>query len=145
MIVAALSSSANLMQEFDFDKRQVELPEFGDSFPRVLSLSGDGTQALLTLDVAAEMNWFRGHFPDQPVLPGVIQLHWAVIVASACFDLAATPREVKRLKFKNIVTPPKTLTLTVSLLNDDEVQFRFDDASSMFSEGRLVFAGDVGC
>lgn len=133
------------MQDFDLEHRRIRLPETGKGFPRILSLTGDESHALLTLDVPAELIWFRGHFPDQPVLPGVIQLHWAALVASACFDLATTPREVKRLKFKSVVSPPTTLTLAVSLSNDDEVQFGFEDASAKYSEGRLVFAGDRSC
>lgn len=133
------------MQDFDLDHRLVRLPDAGSDFPRVLSLDGDQSQVRLSLEISTEMNWFRGHFPDQPVLPGVIQLHWAVLVAGSYFDFTTTPKEVKRLKFKKVVTPPAILDLTVALYDDDEVQFRFGDSDEQYSEGRLVFGGDQTC
>jgi 3-hydroxymyristoyl/3-hydroxydecanoyl-(acyl carrier protein) dehydratase len=133
------------MQEFDLDHRRISLPVTGNGFPRVLTLSGHASEAHLSLEITTDLNWFHGHFPDQPVLPGVIQLHWAVLVAQACFELSGIPAEVKRLKFKKIITPPKTLDLAVTLHAENEVQFGFDDAGAQYSEGRLVFSGETAC
>jgi 3-hydroxymyristoyl/3-hydroxydecanoyl-(acyl carrier protein) dehydratase len=133
------------MQVFDLDHRPVRLPDADKSFPRVLSLTGDESQVFVQLDISPDLDWFRGHFPDQPVLPGVVQLHWAVLVAQACYDLTAAPKEIKRLKFKNIVTPPQLLELTVSLQGSDEVQFDFSHSGARFSEGRLIFTASPAC
>ena len=133
------------MQVFDLEQRPVSLPDADKSFPRVLSLTGDESQVLLQLEISPDLDWFRGHFPDQPVLPGVVQLHWAVLVAQACYNLADTPKEIKRLKFKNIVTPPQTLQLTVSLRGSYEIQFDFSNSGATFSEGRLIFTASPEC
>jgi 3-hydroxymyristoyl/3-hydroxydecanoyl-(acyl carrier protein) dehydratase len=133
------------MQEFDLDRRSVSLPDADQSFPRVLSLTGDETHICARLDISPNLGWFRGHFPDQPVLPGVVQLHWAVLFAQACFGFTAVPTEIKRLKFKKIVMPPQELELTVSKHGSGEVQFEFSSPDATNSEGRLVFGGALPC
>jgi len=133
------------MQEIDLDSRLVSLPDADQNFPEVLSYTGDDSHVCLSLNIPADLGWFRGHFPDQPVLPGVIQLHWAVLVAQAYFGMAGVPTEVKRLKYKSIVTPPQILDLTVSTRASGEIQFNFGNAEAKYSEGRLVFTEDPEC
>jgi 3-hydroxymyristoyl/3-hydroxydecanoyl-(acyl carrier protein) dehydratase len=99
----------------------------------------------MRLDVPLDMSWFRGHFPGQPILPGVIQLHWAVIIARALFGFAGSPQEIKRLKFKKVVIPPRVLELSISKPVPDEVQFEFFGPDVQHSQGRLVFADDAAC
>ena len=133
------------MQEFDLNARLVSLPDADDSFPLVLSLADDPPGILLTLNISQDLSWFRGHFPGQPVLPGVVQLHWAVIVARALFGFPGSPQEIKRLKFKNIVIPPQVLELAISMQASNEVQFEFRSPDVQHSQGRLVFAENTSC
>lgn len=127
------------MQEFDLDNRVVGLPDADDSFPRIQSVTVDSGCLSVRFDVSSELNWFHGHFPDQPVLPGVVQLHWAVLVATAYFDVSGVPTEIKRLKFKKVFTPPQGLELTLRERDSAEIQFRFTWEGEEYSEGRLVF------
>lgn len=131
------------MQEFDLQDRVLGLPDADGSFPHVRSVTADAEGVCVTLDVTSDLNWFRGHFPGQPVLPGVVQLHWAVLVATACLDLAGVPTEIKRLKFKKVFTPPQDLELTLRLCGVAEAQFQFRYEGEEYSEGRLVFPVDA--
>ena len=90
------------------------LPKPGSAFPVVLTASAGGSEARIRLDVNPELSWFNGHFPGQPVLPGVIQLHWAVLISRALFGLEGVPSEVKRLKFKRTIVPPREVDLLLS-------------------------------
>jgi 3-hydroxymyristoyl/3-hydroxydecanoyl-(acyl carrier protein) dehydratase len=117
------------------------LPAPGGGFPRVLAIDDEPPATRLHLDVSENLSWFRGHFPGQPVLPGIVQLHWAVLVCRALYGFGDAPQEVKRLKFKNIVVPPRTLELLVMRHGEHEVQFRFSSDADENSEGRIVFPG----
>jgi 3-hydroxymyristoyl/3-hydroxydecanoyl-(acyl carrier protein) dehydratase len=117
------------------------LPAPGGGFPRVLSIRDEASATRLCLDVAEDLSWFRGHFPGQPVLPGMVQLHWAVLVCRALYGFDDAPQEVKRLKFKNVVVPPRNLELLVTRKGAHEVQFRFSGDGEENSEGRIVFPG----
>ena len=99
-----------------------------------------GTHHLL-LEVPTTLTWFSGHFPENPVLPGVAQLHWAVIASNAIFSTHKCPRESKRLKFKSVVVPPRVIELVLRKVGTDQVQFRFYSLRQDHSEGCLAFAG----
>jgi len=109
-------------------------------FPRVLSVSEEGSVNRVALEVSADLCWFRGHFPQRPVLPGIVQLHWAVLVCRHLYGFETSPHEVKRLKFKKVVIPPRTLELVVSKERQLEVLFSFSSLGDVNSEGRILFS-----
>jgi hypothetical protein len=76
-------------------------------------------------------------------LPGVVQVHWAVLVSSAYFGLDGVPTVINRLKFKNVIVPPTVVELSVTRSTKVEVSFGYAGAGKQYSEGRLVFDGEV--
>ena len=46
--------------------------------PEVAVLTQTETSVSLALTIAADLDYFRGHFPNAPILAGVVQLDWAV-------------------------------------------------------------------
>lgn len=110
------------------------------SFPRVLSQLDDTTTKRFLLNIGNNLDWFRGHFPGNPVLPGIVQLHWAVSVAQACYDYQGVPSEVLRLKFKSVVVPPTIVELAISSPRRGEIQFNYSGLGNQYSEGRLRFS-----
>lgn len=114
-------------------------PEFLDDFPRILAVKQSPDSITARLSVDPDLKCFNGHFPSEPVLPGIIQTHWAVQIARAAFDFSLQPQRIKRLKFKQVVVPPQQLDLVLSREKHDEVQFAFTSTIGKHSEGRLVF------
>lgn len=111
--------------------------------PRVLShLRDEGTHRLL-LEVTPELCWFQGHFPGQPILAGVAQLHLAALLARQLFGLTGGLREVTRLKFQHVVIPPRILDLLLESTSAQQVQFRYTAKERAHSQGRLDFSGDA--
>ena len=108
-------------------------------FPRVLRLSGETPELELEMDVSEELVGFRGHFPGNPVLAGIVQVHWAATFARKLFQFDQVPTEIKRLKFKNVVQPPATLRLTLKQTEAQAVQFEFSSADRSHSMGLLIF------
>jgi len=111
--------------------------------PRVVSREVDADSVRLHLEVDEQLDWFQGHFPEFAVLPGVVQLHWAVIFAREHFALEGNPRDVQRLKFKSVVVPPAAMSLTVTRSGPSDVSFLFEGDGKQYSEGRLRFPGAV--
>lgn len=118
-------------------------PAFGAGFPALIEVRELPGQVELCLEVTADLKWFAGHFPGEPVLPGIIQTHWAAQFARAAFDFAGQPQRIKRLKFKQVVVPPQILVLALHQASATEVQFGFSSNAGQHSEGRLVFADDL--
>lgn len=105
---------------------------------------------LITPDLAG----FAGHFPDFPILPGVVQLEWAVYFAQEYLRLDEPVLRVERLKFTCPIIPNTSLRLSLSYDTDrSAVDFRFyrptegakhgDGARELlFSQGRLVYPSE---
>jgi 3-hydroxymyristoyl/3-hydroxydecanoyl-(acyl carrier protein) dehydratase len=114
-------------------------------FPLVLSRLDDFTSHRLLISITSDLDCFRGHFPDNPILAGVTQLHWAACASCFLYGFDEPPMEVKHLKFKNVVSPPMILELSLSKIFESEIQFGFASPGQVHSEGRLVFDGEITC
>jgi 3-hydroxymyristoyl/3-hydroxydecanoyl-(acyl carrier protein) dehydratase len=111
--------------------------------PQVLSHLQDASVHRLLLDVRPDLCWFQGHFPGKPILAGVVQLHLAAMLAGHLFGLAGHPRDVSRLKFQQLVIPPRVLELSLEETADHQVRFRYAAEGKEHSQGRLSFAGHL--
>jgi len=116
-----------------------------NGFPKAISWLSEESEHRLLLDVNEELFWFPGHFPGQPVLPGVVQLHLAVRVAQVLFGHAEPPLRIDRLKFKKVVIPPQIVELRLEKPRPSEVQFEFSSRAQVHSEGRMKFSEDGSC
>jgi 4-coumarate--CoA ligase (photoactive yellow protein activation family) len=90
----------------------------------------------------AELVYFRGHFDEWPVLPGVAQLGLLAVreAVAAWPDLGAL-RRVRRLKFKRPIAPEQTLALSLVRVDDRRVDFDIEHDGALCSTGSLLFAG----
>ena len=85
--------------------------------------------------VPPESQWFSGHFPGEPILPGIAQL--GIVYDTVCgarkrlFSLAG----FSRVKFKKIIRPQDCLKVTVAPKTDKEGVFIF----------RIVVDSDIAC
>jgi len=96
--------------------------------------------AVVDLFIQQELSWFVGHFPEQPVLPGVVQTHWACEFAQHIFALKGL-KKVSNLKFKTMVLPDTELTLKISFNQaKNVVAFSYQNDNETFSTGSLLFS-----
>ena len=77
-----------------------------------------GKRILAIKNVSANEPYFQGHFPGQPILPGISQVHMAVLLAGEVFGWAPEGSDLNRVKFKDIVRPGETLDLTLTADRD---------------------------
>jgi hypothetical protein len=61
-------------------------------------------------------------------------------VCRALYGFTNVPHEVKRLKIKKVVVPPRTLELVVSQQGEHEVLIRFSSLGDVNSEGKILFS-----
>jgi 3-hydroxymyristoyl/3-hydroxydecanoyl-(acyl carrier protein) dehydratase len=113
------------------------------TMPRILRETKNGESISFDMEVDSSLPWFRGHFPGNPILPGVVQLSWATILAERHFGVSATPREIVRLKFRNVAVPPLTMQLRLTRRSLTDVQFEFANDEQEYSQGCLKYAVPV--
>ena len=102
----------------------------------------DTVGLIADVTVSAGSPWFDGHFPDQPVLPGIAQL-------DIVFDLirrhAGQPLRmvaVNRVRFKQIIVPDARLTVVAAPRQaDDSVwNFRLENTAGLVTTGTMQVA-----
>ena len=108
--------------------------------PDILSVDRQPLSVTLTLSVPASLCYFPGHFPAYPILPGVVQIAWAVDFAATYLEVAGAVRDLERLKFTHPILPAARLALTLRADADHKlVQFHYHTPSKSFSIGRLIY------
>lgn len=117
--------------------------------PTVLSEHEHTLTLRLTLDPAFEV--FKGHFPMQPLLPGVAQLLWAQEYAVTHFHLEHHRfAGIPKVKFTSPLVPGDEVELTLKfsqspktpgLINVDFAYVRIGAGSEKVpaSQGRIAF------
>lgn len=118
----------------------------GNLRAETLALEVSAQALAITLDIAEHLAGFAGHFPGLPILPGVIQLSWAVGYAREFLGQDAAVSQIDRLKFSCPIQPPRQVKLSIDLDRAKKhANFRFycdrDNADQplIFSQGRLVY------
>ena len=67
-----------------------------------------------SIQVADDSPWFSGHFPDNPILPGVAQLEMIVTLISETIGMPVKLTGMSRVKFRKIVRPGDLLDIQVA-------------------------------
>ena len=90
------------------------------------------------LEVSQELLWFKGHFPGEPVLPGVVQVHWAIMFGASIGYDPATFKGLRRVKFKSIIQPGTVLHLELKK-KESGIGFTYTSDSGLHSQGTIEF------
>ena len=118
----------------------------GLKLPTVVRTETTATGVTLTLKVPAALAYFPGHFPVHAILPGVVQIDWAIHFGRQHFPLLPRFCKMEALKFQAIIEPEQEITLALEHKPGAEPQqpgkllFTFDSSRGRHSSGRIVFA-----
>jgi hypothetical protein len=85
---------------------------------------------------------FDGHFPTIPILPGVVQVAWAMDLARTHLQVGGSFRGITATKFRRLVQPGMSLALTLEYQPETgELRFEYLLAEALVSIGRVLFGG----
>jgi 3-hydroxymyristoyl/3-hydroxydecanoyl-(acyl carrier protein) dehydratase len=97
----------------------------------------DGTWTL-RLRLPPALAHFAGHFPGAPVLPGVLQVQWALALAAPRLGVAPRCREMEALKFQRLLRPGDVVELELRLdAARGKLHFAYRLDGAHCSSGRL--------
>lgn len=100
-------------------------------------LTGDSVTLQLTLQ--PEMFWFKGHFPEQAILPGVAQLNLVMHYAKTLLNVDLPFKGMDVVKFQRPLFPNESVELIINWHPENHklsFQYRCDDLPA--SSGRIT-------
>ena len=109
----------------------------GPALPEIRSVSTSADAARLELTVPSDLRFFPGHFPGLPILPGVVQLQWALTCATRYLGVSSAVERITALKFSRIVQPGAQVALVLERMPAG-FGFRFESDAGTCSSGRFA-------
>lgn len=109
---------------------------------RELALDADSHSLSCTLLVPSDLPVFRGHFPGVPIVPGIMQVGWAIELARTHGLVTGRCVGITTAKFRRLVQPG--MSLEARLERDPrtrQLQFRYECGGAVVSTGRVQFGG----
>jgi acyl-CoA synthetase (AMP-forming)/AMP-acid ligase II len=116
---------------------------FRPLMPAAEWLQRDADAAMLRLPLEPDLVAFDGHFPQAKILPGVIQLDWAIHYGRAAFTMPPRFLRMDALKFQHVARPGDCLQLVLAWdAAKATLGFRYTSDHGVHASGRVVF-GDA--
>ena len=87
------------------------------------------------ITVPADSLWFQGHFPGDPMLPGIAQLHLVLETLKESLGEGLRLTGLKRVRFKRIIRPDEVIAIATDPVPDKPGLYRF----------QLTIGGENAC
>ena len=94
----------------------------------------------LMMEIPSDLDFFDGHFPRVPILPGMAIVFWVEYYARLLFQITGTFLLLRQLKFKKIIRPgQKIICSLVFEPKDSTVAFSFLSKHDAVTSGKIAF------
>lgn len=113
--------------------------------PEILEQAETEGEWNLQLSVPPDLAYFSGHFPKAPVLPGVVQVEWALNLGRQLLNLPGPFAGMEVLKFQQLVRPGDEIQLHLRFDPErGKLYFAYRNDTATCSSGRILLgAGDA--
>ena len=107
--------------------------------PIILSQDFAPPDGTFDLVVPEDLFFLQGHFPEVAVVPGVVQIHWAICLASQGLTLRPKFLGIESLKFHLIIKPLTELKLELNYAEaSGKLRFCYTSEAGQHSQGRIL-------
>lgn len=107
--------------------------------PEVLEQVETDGEWSLQLSVPPDLAYFSGHFPRAPVLPGVVQVEWALNLGRHLLKLPGKFAGMEVLKFQQLVRPGDEVQLHLRFDPErGKLYFAYRNDTATCSSGRII-------
>jgi len=108
--------------------------------PEISALERTARGVHLQLKIPANLGYFEGHFPNCPLLPGVVQISWAIELGRVHVPFTGRFRALRAVKFMRVILPGSTVALELDYeAAAGELTFIYRLDGRECSNGTVVF------
>lgn len=119
------------------------------ALPIIVTRDEQDSRLQLTLTIPANLRYFDGHFPGNPVLPGIVQTHWAMHYAREYWGDLGEFAGLEAVKFQQLIVPATRLQLELEYPpGKGKLYFSYRTESgtanpATFSSGRILLSNET--
>jgi 3-hydroxymyristoyl/3-hydroxydecanoyl-(acyl carrier protein) dehydratase len=114
-----------------------------DEIDSIYNQAGENGEGPCTFSVPGTFSGYRGHFPGNPILPGIVQLSFIRRLAERRLGHPLRLAGVRRIKYLRMITPDMPVTLSLEIEPDEADGTWAANASFVNSEGGRVSAAKL--
>jgi acyl-coenzyme A synthetase/AMP-(fatty) acid ligase len=144
----------NLTALFDKAKSSEKEDQYSDStasdaentkkmdikWPEIISKNVQSNQLELVCSIPGELIYFDGHFSSAPILPGIVQVHWAEAFARRWLQIEGRFVRLEQVKFQQVISPETTVNISLKYDREkNKLSFSYDSDLGGHSSGRICF------
>ena len=119
-----------------------------DEIDSIYNQAGENGEGPCTFSVPGTFSGYRGHFPGNPILPGIVQLSFIRRLAERRLGIPLRLAGVRRIKYLRLITPDLPVTLSLELTPGETEGTWAANASFVNADGgrvsaaKLIFASE---
>lgn len=108
-----------------------------------LNVEKHSDTANVQLYIPENLFWFQGHFPEQPLLPGVTQLTWVMHYCQTLLGIKPNLASIDVIKFQRPILPNSTVNLALIWQPaSHKLQFQYSIINN--TEHAIASSGKIG-
>lgn len=108
--------------------------------PEILDRRAQAKNIEYKLNIPKDLFYFNGHFPGHPILPGVVQIKWAIEFAKE-LGVSGGRIDLKRIKFMRAIQPNTIVWLRLVPSTDNKsLSYRYYDHHGKFASGIIIYS-----
>jgi 3-hydroxymyristoyl/3-hydroxydecanoyl-(acyl carrier protein) dehydratase len=108
--------------------------------PEICATERNARGIRLRLSLPPDLTYFAGHFPEHALLPGVVQIGWAIELGRQHIPFTGTFRALTAVKFTRVIQPDEAIELLLEYHSDQgqlDFEYRLNERSC--SSGSILF------
>lgn len=107
--------------------------------PIIIEETREENQVNLKIEIPESIIYFKGHFPNYPLLPGVVQIHWAETFGKHYFPELGRFSCLEKIKFHAAIRPNEMVVLQLTYQPEKKsLLFSYNSAEKKYSSGRIL-------
>jgi len=109
-------------------------------YPEILKKSLSENTVELLIKIPENLAYFEGHFPGISIVPGVVQLHWAVKFATEHFKIPGTISQGNRIKFTQLMRSADEICLSLQYVPEKQmVSYSYKAGDQSYASGSFIY------
>lgn len=132
------STLHDLEQLFENDKKE--------TFPHIINQqnNAEADESTITLKIPNNLVYLEGHFPGRPILPGVVQIKWALHYGKELTGQNMVFKGLEALKFQHVIQPDQQINLKLNWDHlKNKLSFSYTSKNTIHSSGRIIYSKET--